>query len=154
MAVFMFPQTKIMIISPLHLQNPGAGKHWNWCSIKGRLGWKPYQPGGYSLLLISHLPSNIYGITIMSKDETNKMNLNQNPLPTEQVGIGKRISHFWNFRNRRAKLIILSTGLVLNCCCVIIPLSSKLWNATKSLIQKRPPNRRLFSFWVLVDSLK
>lgn len=54
------------------------------------------------------------------------MNLNQAPQPTERVGIGKRISDLWNSRNRIAKLIILATtGLVLNCCCVIIPLSSK-----------------------------
>ena len=113
----------------------------------GRLGWRPYQPGGYSLLLISHLPGNIYGITIISKDETNKMNINQNPLPTEQVGIGKRISNLWNSRTRKTKLIILATGLVLNCCCIVIPLSSKLWNTTKSLIQKGPLIKRPFSFY-------
>ena len=54
------------------------------------------------------------------------MNLKQAPQPTERVGIGKRISDLWNSRNRIAKLLILATtGLVLNCCCVIIPLSSK-----------------------------
>jgi len=54
------------------------------------------------------------------------MNLNQVPQPTERVGIRKRIFDLWNSRNRIAKLIILATtGLVLNCCCVIIPLSSK-----------------------------
>ena len=32
----------------------------------------------------------------------------------------------WNSRHRIAKLLILATtGMVLNCCCVIIPLSSK-----------------------------
>ena len=54
------------------------------------------------------------------------MNLNQAPQPTERAGIGKRISDLWNSRNRIARLIILATtGLVLNCCCVIIPLWSK-----------------------------
>ena len=53
------------------------------------------------------------------------MNLNQTPLSTERIGIGKRISDLWNSGNRRAKLIILATGLILNCCCVVIPLSSK-----------------------------
>src|SRR5688572_29554500 len=54
------------------------------------------------------------------------MSLNQAPQPTGRVGIGKRISDLWNSRNRRAMLLILATtGLVLNCCCVVIPLSSK-----------------------------
>jgi len=54
------------------------------------------------------------------------MSLNQAPQPTERVGIGKRISDLWNSRNKRAMLFILATtGLVLNCCCVVIPLSSK-----------------------------
>lgn len=51
------------------------------------------------------------------------MNLNQPPQPTERVNLGKRISDLWNSRNRIAKLmIVLSSGLVLNCCCIIIPL--------------------------------
>src|SRR5688572_2525578 len=54
------------------------------------------------------------------------MSLNQAPQPTERVGIGKRISDLWNSRNKRAMLFILATtGLVLNCCCVVIPLTSK-----------------------------
>ena len=52
------------------------------------------------------------------------MNLDQAPLPAERVGIGKRISDLWNSGYRRVMLIILAT-LVLNCCCVVIPLSSK-----------------------------
>jgi len=53
------------------------------------------------------------------------MNLNQTPQPTNRLGIGRRISNVWNSRNRLARLLILvTTGLVLNCCCVIIPLSS------------------------------
>lgn len=51
------------------------------------------------------------------------MNLNQPPQPTERVNLGNRISDLWNSRNRIAKLIVvLSSGLVLNCCCIIIPL--------------------------------
>jgi hypothetical protein len=51
------------------------------------------------------------------------MNLNQDPQPTERVGIGKRISELWSARNRITAFIILAaTGLVLNCCCLIIPL--------------------------------
>jgi hypothetical protein len=54
------------------------------------------------------------------------MNFNQAPQPAERFGIGKRISDLWNSGNKRVNLIILATtGLVLNCCCVIIPLSSK-----------------------------
>ena len=54
------------------------------------------------------------------------MDLNQALQPTEWVDIRKRISNLWNSRNRITKLIIWATaGLVLNCCCVIIPLSSK-----------------------------
>ena len=54
------------------------------------------------------------------------MNSNQTPMPTERVGIGKRISNAWNSPNRIVRLITLVTlGLVLNCCCVIIPLSTK-----------------------------
>jgi len=54
------------------------------------------------------------------------MKVNQTPQPTERAGIGKRISDVWNSRNRLTRLLILATtGLVLNCCCVIIPLSSK-----------------------------
>ena len=54
------------------------------------------------------------------------MNLNQTPQPTNRLGIGRRISNVWNSRNRLARLLILvTTGLVLNCCCVIIPLSSQ-----------------------------
>jgi hypothetical protein len=52
--------------------------------------------------------------------------LNQAPQPAKRVGIGKRISDVWNSRNRLARLLILvTTGLVLNCCCVIIPLSGQ-----------------------------
>ena len=51
------------------------------------------------------------------------MSLNQSPQPTERVGIRKRISDVWNSRNRIVALLFLvTTGLVLNCCCVIIPL--------------------------------
>jgi len=51
------------------------------------------------------------------------MNLKQVPQPMERLGIGKRISHLWNSRNRVARLIMLATlGLVLNCCCIIIPI--------------------------------
>lgn len=47
-------------------------------------------------------------------------------MPTERVGIGKRISNAWNSRNRIVRVTTLVTlGLVLNCCCVIIPLSTK-----------------------------
>ena len=47
-------------------------------------------------------------------------------MPTERVGIGERISKIWNSRNRIVRLTTLVTlGLVLNCCCVIIPLSTK-----------------------------
>ncbi len=54
------------------------------------------------------------------------MNLEQTPQPTERVGLGKRISDLWNSRNRIARLTILVTsGLILNCCCIIIPLSTK-----------------------------
>src|SRR5215216_8071053 len=54
------------------------------------------------------------------------MNLNQTPQPTERVGIKERISKGWNSRNRIVRLTTLVTlGLVLNCCCVIIPLSTK-----------------------------
>lgn len=54
------------------------------------------------------------------------MNLNQASQPTERIGIRKRIADLWNSRNRIARLTILvTTGLVLNCCCVIIPLSGK-----------------------------
>src|SRR4051812_2398400 len=54
------------------------------------------------------------------------MNLNQTTQPTERVGIKERISKGWNSRNRIVRLITLVTlGLVLNCCCVIIPLSTK-----------------------------
>ena len=54
------------------------------------------------------------------------MNLQQTSRPTERVGLGKRISDLWNSRNRIARLTILVTsGLVLNCCCIIIPLSTK-----------------------------
>ena len=53
-------------------------------------------------------------------------NLNQALQPISRVGIGKRISDLWNSGNRRALLLTLATtGLVLNCCCVVIPLSSK-----------------------------
>jgi hypothetical protein len=51
------------------------------------------------------------------------MNSNHTPPPTEQAGIGQRISAFWSSRNRITAFIILAaTGLVLNCCCLIIPL--------------------------------
>ena len=51
------------------------------------------------------------------------MNLDQTPQSTERIGLGKRISDFWSSRNRTAKIIMLSTtGFVLNCCCLIIPL--------------------------------
>ena len=51
------------------------------------------------------------------------MNLNQDPQPMEQIGIGKRISELWSSRNRITAFIILAaTELVLNCCCLIIPL--------------------------------
>jgi hypothetical protein len=54
------------------------------------------------------------------------MNLKQATQRTERVGIGKRISDLWNSKNRIVRLTILAaTGLVLNCCCVIIPLSTK-----------------------------
>jgi hypothetical protein len=54
------------------------------------------------------------------------MNLDQTTQPKERVGIKKRISNVWNSRNRMVRLIMLvTTGLVLNCCCVIIPLASK-----------------------------
>ena len=54
------------------------------------------------------------------------MNSNPDPQPTEPVGIGKRLADVWNSRSRIASLVILLTsGLVLNCCCVIIPLASK-----------------------------
>lgn len=54
------------------------------------------------------------------------MNLNQAPQPMHRAGIGKRISGLWNSRNRITRLMILAmTGLVLNCCCVIIPLSTQ-----------------------------
>ena len=50
-------------------------------------------------------------------------NLNQAPQPSEPADIGKRISELWNSKNRIARLAVLATsGLVLNCCCVIIPL--------------------------------
>jgi hypothetical protein len=51
------------------------------------------------------------------------MNLNQDTQPTEQIGIGKRISELWSSRSRvTAFFILAATGLVLNCCCLIIPL--------------------------------
>lgn len=51
------------------------------------------------------------------------MNLKQVPQPTERLGIGKRIFNLWHSRNRVARLIMLATiGLVLNCCCIIIPI--------------------------------
>src|SRR5215212_10387089 len=54
------------------------------------------------------------------------MNLNHALQVTKPDNIGKRISDLWNSRNRIVRLTILAaTGLVLNCCCVIIPLSSK-----------------------------
>ena len=54
------------------------------------------------------------------------MDLNQVSQPTERAGISKRISDLWNSRNRIARLVIFAAaGLVLNCCCVIIPLSGK-----------------------------
>jgi len=57
------------------------------------------------------------------------MNLHQAPQHTERVNIGKRIADLWNSRNRRTRLIIwATTGMVLNCCRVIIPLSSKFWH--------------------------
>ena len=57
------------------------------------------------------------------------MNLNQASQPTERIGIRKRIADLCNSRNRIARLTILvTTGLVLNCCCVIIPLSGKAHN--------------------------
>ena len=54
------------------------------------------------------------------------MNLNQAPQPHERVGMGNHISDLWNSRNRLSKILILATtGLILNCCCVIIPLLGK-----------------------------
>ena len=51
------------------------------------------------------------------------MNSDQTPQPTKGAGIRKRISNLWDSRNRIVTLIFLATtGLVLNCCCVIIPL--------------------------------
>ena len=51
------------------------------------------------------------------------MNLDQTPQPTERVNIGKRISDLWNSRNRMAMLVVaVTSSLVLNCCCLIIPL--------------------------------
>jgi hypothetical protein len=54
------------------------------------------------------------------------MNLNQAPQPMQRAGIRKRIAALWSSRNRISRLVILATtGLVLNCCCVIIPLSTQ-----------------------------
>ncbi len=52
------------------------------------------------------------------------MNSNHVAPPAERAGIGQRISSaLWSSRNRIAAFIILAaTGLVLNCCCLIIPL--------------------------------
>lgn len=51
------------------------------------------------------------------------MNPNQVLRSTERIGIGKGISDLWNSRNRVVRLIMLGTlGLVLNCCCIIIPI--------------------------------
>ena len=55
------------------------------------------------------------------------MNSNQFPQPPERVDIRKRISVLWNSRNRIARLTILATaGLVLQCCCLIIPIGNSL----------------------------
>ena len=54
------------------------------------------------------------------------INLKQAPQPGEGSNWGKQISNLWSSKNRITRLIILATtGLVLNCCCVIIPLSTK-----------------------------
>ncbi len=51
------------------------------------------------------------------------MNSNNVPQPTEQAGMKERISALWSSRNRITTFFILTaTGLVLNCCCLIIPL--------------------------------
>jgi hypothetical protein len=51
------------------------------------------------------------------------MNVDPTPQTTQPGNIGKRISDLWNSRNRIAMLfVVLSSGLVLNCCCLIIPL--------------------------------
>ena len=51
------------------------------------------------------------------------MNSNHTPPSTQWAGIGQRISTLWSSRNRITAFIILTaTGLVLNCCCLIIPL--------------------------------
>ena len=43
--------------------------------------------------------------------------------------MGKRISDLWNSRKRIVTLVIFVTsGLVLNCCCVIIPLLDSAGN--------------------------
>ncbi len=51
------------------------------------------------------------------------MNSKNTTQPMGRLGIGKRISELWSARNRITAFIILAaTGLVLNCCCLIIPL--------------------------------
>ena len=51
------------------------------------------------------------------------MNSNHVPQPAERVGLEKRISALWSSRKRIATFFILvTTGVVLNCCCLIIPL--------------------------------
>jgi hypothetical protein len=56
------------------------------------------------------------------------VNVDQTPQPTERVGIGKRISEVWNSRKRITRLVVLGTsGLVLQCCCIIIPL----WDSSR-----------------------
>ena len=51
------------------------------------------------------------------------LNLDQTSQPAERTGFGKRISDLWNSGNRRARLLFwAASGLVLNCCCIIIPL--------------------------------
>ena len=51
------------------------------------------------------------------------MNVDQTPKPTERTGIRERIADAWNSRNRVVTIVVwLSAGLVLNCCCIVIPL--------------------------------
>ena len=53
------------------------------------------------------------------------MNSNNVPQPTERVGMKERLSALWNSRSRITTIFFLvTTGLVLNCCCLIIPLGS------------------------------
>jgi len=57
--------------------------------------------------------------------QTPMMNSNQSPQPPQKVGIGKRISNFWNSGNRGKLTILGVTGLIFFCCCIGAPLANR-----------------------------